>query len=109
MIKVFDEIINKTIDHLNKNYPVNDDVYIHICEGYDVVETPEGTGFGVFVPSTKDIYIAAEVPEPELNLIKNIAHEYKHFMQMCNGEEFDEDEAELFSEKVVAELLGGAG
>lgn len=107
MIKFVNETICRTIKHLNANYPMEQDVYIHIADGYDCIEGPDGTkGFGVYVPEIKSIYIADDVPEPETTLIETIAHEYKHFMQHCAGEPFDEDEAEEFALIVVRELRG---
>ena len=37
-------------------------------------------------------------------LIRTIAHEYKHVMQLFNNEEFDEDEAEKFADKILEEM-----
>ena len=90
-------IINKTFEYLEKNYPQKQKVNVKICEGYDCIETPEGIGFAVFVPDTLEIYIATDVPDYERTLIETMAHEYKHFMQYCEGKSFDEDEADAFA------------
>ena len=91
-------IINKTLEYLEKNYPQNQNVNVNICEGYDCIESPTGEkGFGVFVPDTLDIYIATDVPEPQDTLVETMAHEYKHFMQYCEEQPFDEEEAESFA------------
>lgn len=52
-------VIDKTIQYLENNYPQKHKVKFNICEGYDCIETPDGIGFGVFVPTTLDIYISA--------------------------------------------------
>lgn len=91
-------IINKTIEYLKKNYPQEQNIEAVICEGYDCIEGPDGTmGFGVFVPSELKIYLATDVPEYDYALIETTAHEYKHFMQYCEGMPFDEEEAEAFA------------
>lgn len=91
-------IINKTLEYLEKKYPQDKKITVNICEGYDCIEAPDGTkGFGVFVPDTLEIYIATDVPEPEETLVETMAHEYKHFMQYCEEQPFDEEEAETFA------------
>lgn len=111
MIKILNDCVQLVIDHLNAKYPQDKKVYLHIVEGYDVIEGPDGTrGFGVFVvPQTSDdvpmIYIPGEEPMGEWELvIESISHEYKHFMQWCSGEDFDEEAAEAFAWKVAKEI-----
>lgn len=109
MIKFVNEEINKTIVLLNAEYPTRKDVFIHVCEGYDTIETPDGVGFGVFVKpesenETPTIYIAGDMPNDDFQIVETIAHEYKHFMQWCNGEEFSEKQAEDFAKEVVEKL-----
>lgn len=106
MIKFLNEEVNKTIVFLNSKYPMEKDVFIHVCEGYDTIETPEGLGFGVFVKPEKEnvvpqVYIAGDMLNDNFQIPETIAHEYKHFMQWCNGEEFSEEEAEKFAKEVV--------
>lgn len=92
------KIINRTIEYLKRNYPQEQNIDVIICEGYDCIEGPDGTkGFGVFIPSESKIYLATDVPEWETGLIETTAHEYKHFMQHCEGMPFDEEEAEAFA------------
>lgn len=109
MIKFVNEEIDKTIALLNFEYPTQKDVFIHVCEGYDTIETPEGTGFGVFVkPESENeipaIYIAGDIPNNDFEIVETLAHEYRHFMQWCNGEDFFEEQAENFAKKVVEKL-----
>lgn len=100
-------IIEETIAYLKKNYPQPEDIEFYICEGCDCIEASDGTiAFGVYVPSESIIYLATDIPEPELSLIETTAHEYKHFMQHCNNEPFDEEEAEKFAYQILAELRG---
>ena len=106
MIKFVNEEINKTIAFLNSKYPMQKDVFIHVCEGYDTIETPDGCGFGVFVKPENEteiptIYIAVNMPNDDFQIAETIAHEYRHFMQWCNNEEFSEEQAEDFAKEVV--------
>lgn len=92
------KIIKDTMEFLKKEYPQDREVKLVIAEGYDCIETPEGeAGFGVFDTETLTIYIATDVPDPEASLIETTAHEYRHFMQLCEGQPFDEEEAEAFA------------
>lgn len=69
---------------------------IHIVEGYDTVEDENGNkGFGVYVPGDKVIYVAGDVPY-EIKL-KTLLHELCHWIQDISGREFNEFEAENFS------------
>lgn len=109
MIKFVNVEISKTITFLNSEYPAQRDVFIHVCEGYDTIETPDGFGFGAFVkPKSHEeapaIYIAGDMPNDDFQIMKTIAHEYRHFMQWCNGEEFSEEQAEDFAKEVVEKI-----
>ena len=80
--KFVNDTIDKTIKYLQEQFPRDEEVYIHIAENYDCVVAPNGTrGFGVYVPETRMIFIAGDVPDPETTLIETISHEYKHFLQ----------------------------
>lgn len=88
-------------------YPTDKEAYIHICEGYDTIEVNGQVGFGVSrIPENAnenfEIWVAGDM-DSEM-LITTIAHEYKHFMQCCNGDTFNEDEAEKFANKIFEEL-----
>lgn len=105
MIKIVNDTIDKTIKYLQENYPRDEAVYIHIAEGFECVEDRDGNkGFGVYVPEIQSIYVAWDVPDKETTLIESIAHEYKHFMQQCDGEPYNEEAAEEFATQVVQEL-----
>lgn len=111
MIKFVNEEISKAIAFLNAEYPTQKDVFIHVCEGYDTIETPDGCGFGVFVKQENEneiptIYIAGDMPNNDFRIAETIAHEYRHFMQWCNGDEFSEEQAEDFAREVVVKLCG---
>ena len=45
-----------------------------------------------------------DTKETELAIVETLAHEYKHFMQHCEGREFDEEEAENFATQVLADF-----
>lgn len=109
MIKFVNEEINKTVAFLNSEYPTQKDVFIHVCEGYDAIETPDGFGFGVFAKPESEteipaIYIAGDMPNDDFQIVETIAHEYRHFMQWCNNEELSEEQAEDFAKEVVEKL-----
>lgn len=104
MIKFSNKIVDSVINYLNKEHPQTEDVDIKIIENYEVIETPDGVGFGVFVPEQKVIYIASDLPDKETSLITTIAHEYMHFIQYCEHRSFDEDEAEKFAEEILIKM-----
>lgn len=109
MIKFVDKEIGKTIEFLNAEFPTQKDVFIHVCEGYETIETPDDFGFGVFVkPESKSespaIYIAGDMPNDDFRIVETIAHEYRHFMQWCNDEEFSEEQAIEFAKGAVERL-----
>ncbi len=94
----------KASNYLIDNYPQDKKAIVHVVEGYDTIETPEGFGFGVFVPEKLEIFIAGDMPGGEESLIKTLAHEYKHFMQYCEGKPFNEEEAEEFAEEIYKKI-----
>lgn len=109
MVKFVNEEVNNTIAFLNSEYPTQKDVFIHVCEGYDTIETQDGCGFGIFAkPESKDeipkIYIAGDMPNDDFQIVETIAHEYRHFMQWCSNKEFSEEQAENFAKEVVKKL-----
>lgn len=105
MIVICNDTINQAIKHLEANHPTEEKVYLHIAEGFDCIESPDGQkGFGCYVPSEKCIYLAEDIPEKETAIVETLAHEYKHFMQDCEGRELDEAEAERFASQVLREM-----
>lgn len=104
MLEVISRDFLKAANYLKDNYPISEKVVVHVVEGYDAVETPQGKGFGVFVPETLEIFIAGEMPEKEENLIKVLAHEFKHFLQYRDKKPYDEAEADAFAEEIYKEV-----
>ena len=104
MIKFSNKTIDRTIKYLNDNYPLKEDIYIRVAEGFDVVEDPKTgeRGFGAFHTEHKVIFIASCMEKEEL--IRTIAHEYRHAMQLFNNEDFNEDVANEFADKILKEL-----
>lgn len=101
----FDPGLTAAINYLQKNFPREENVTVHIMEDYDTIQSPDGgVGFGVFVPATMEIYLAGDIPEKEEGLIKTLSHEYKHFLQHCEGKPFDEEEAEAFAEEIYKRI-----
>lgn len=107
MIHIHSKTTSNVIAYLNDIYPIDKEVYIHICEGYDTIEVNGQVGFGVSrIPENAnenfEIWVAGDM-DSEM-LITTIAHEFKHFLQYCNGQEFNEDDAENFANKISQEL-----
>ena len=104
MIVLVNDNVDKVLQYLEDNYKREEKVYMHIVESADSIETPEGIGFGVFDVEHQQIYVAADIEEAEINVPMSIAHEYKHFLQWCEGKPFDDVEAEEFAQMVVREI-----
>lgn len=104
MLEIASSNFLKASNYLIDNYPQNKRAIVHVAEGYDTIETPGGVGFGVFVPETLEIFIAGSMPGGEESLIKTLAHEYRHFMQYCEGKPFNEEEAEEFAEEIYKKI-----
>lgn len=101
----FDPGLTAAINYLQVNFPREENVTVHIMEDYDTIQSPDGgVGFGVFVQATMEIYLAGDIPEKEEGLIKTLSHEYKHFLQHCEGKPFDEEEAEAFAEEIYKRI-----
>lgn len=104
MLEIASSNFLKASNYLIDNYPQNKRAIVHVAEGYDTIETPGGVGFGVFVPETLEIFIAGSMQGGEESLIKTLAHEYRHFMQHCEGKPFNEEEAEEFAEEIYKKI-----
>lgn len=66
MIVICNDAINRAIKYLEENHSVKEKVYLHIAEGFDCIESPDGQkGFGCYIPSEKSIYLAEEIPDKE--------------------------------------------
>jgi Zn-dependent peptidase ImmA (M78 family) len=105
MIKIINENINNFITYLNNNYSIDQTAYVHICEGFDTIQEPEtdNVAFGMFGNYNDHIYIAGDMPEEQV--LKTIAHEYKHFIQKYSDAAFDENEAENFADMIYQEFM----
>lgn len=98
MIKIINENISDFIEFLNNEYQREECFYLHICEGHDSIQDPytENLAFGMFNRETNHCYVAGDLEEEQV--LKTIAHEYKHFLQKCDGGSFDEEDAENFAD-----------
>ncbi len=68
--------------------------------GYDTLQAEDGTVcFGCYDTDKKEIYVAGDIPVEAL--FHTIAHEYKHFLQDVNGEEYDEKQADEFADAII--------
>lgn len=104
MIKTISDEIDDFLKFLDKKYPVKQNVYIHICEGFDTIQEPntENVAFGMFGNDNDHIYVAGDIPIEQI--LKTIAHEYKHFVQKYSSEPYNENEAENFADKIYKEF-----
>lgn len=59
----------------------------------------------IAIPHYDYIYIADDLPGGEESMIETVAHEWKHWLQYCNDEAYDEEEAEDFARQIVEEFL----
>jgi hypothetical protein len=97
---------NKPRSDIETINDLDGEVEVEFLEGYDSIEGPDGSmGFGVFVPTEEKIYIADDLPGGEESMIETVAHEWKHWLQYCNDEAYDEEEAEDFARQIVEEFL----
>jgi uncharacterized protein YjaZ len=89
--------ILKLVEWLNKNFPTDKNVRLCLIEGYEVIESPNGTKcFGAYVQEDNCIYCGAEIEIEELK--KVVIHEYKHFMDDLKGIELGTDRNEKDTE-----------
>ena len=100
MIKIISDEINDFLEFLNSSYQSDESFYLHICEGHDSIQDPytKNLAFGMFNRETNHCYVAGNLEEEQV--IKTIAHEYKHFLQKCEEIEFNEEDAENFAEDI---------
>ena len=105
MIKIINENVSDFIEFLNNEYPRDSPFYLHICEGCDSVQDPytERLAFGMFNRETNHCYVAGDLEEEQV--LKTIAHEYKHYIQKCSGVEFNEEDAENFADYMYDKFI----
>ena len=108
MIEILNEYDLKFISYINKLKLTDKKVKLSILHNYQSVGSgDDNVGFAVYLPELNTIMLPTEKPEEleddEDFVIHNLAHEYKHFLQDCNGEEFNEDEADKFADDTVGE------
>lgn len=73
--------------------------HVFIVEGYDSIKSEDGeTGFGIYDPENKQIFIAGDVPDEIF--IKALLHELMHWVQDISGCAFNEGEANTFAENI---------
>lgn len=89
---------------LKQRYHVNEQCSMALIVDCDTIESPDGkTGFGCFEADTNCLYIVADAPGGAHSVFLVIAHEFKHFLQKANGEEYNEEDADKFANHLVAE------
>lgn len=110
MIRILNDFELNFINFLNKKHFTDQEVKLSILHNYESVGgDDENVGFAMYVSELKTIMLPTEVPEEVKDMkefvIHNLAHEYKHFLQDVNMEEFDEDEADTFADEIVSEYM----
>ena len=111
MIRILNDFEYNFIKFLNDKHFTDEEVKLSILHGYDAVESDESgnKGFAVYLPHLRTIMLPTETPEEIADMkdfvIHNLAHEYKHFLQDVNGEEFSEEEADKFADEIIEEYL----
>jgi len=125
VIKLAENRLINFIEFLNVNWPTREDVYLSVLHTYDSVWEGEERAWAVYgVPEGDNepvIYIAGIVPEevqeeyvgtdPKDIILEDLAHEYCHHIQYCEGrlpEEEDEKaetEAAEFATKAIDAFL----
>ena len=109
MIRILNDFEHNFIKFLNGKHLTDKELKLSILHNYDCVNGGDDTGFAVYIPHLKTIMLPTEVPEEVKDMkefiIYNLAHEYKHFLQDVNSEEFDEDEANKFADEIVCEYM----
>lgn len=108
MIKILDEFERGFVEFLNNKNLTDKVVKLSILHNYETVGDGE-FGFAVYIPESKTIMLPTERPKELADykefIIHNLAHEYKHFLQDMNGQDFNEDEADQFADMIVEEYL----
>lgn len=109
MIRILNDFELNFIKFLNDKHFTDQEVKLSILHNYDCVDSEDGSGFAVYIPELKTIMLPTEIPDEVDDftdfIIHNLAHEYKHFLQDVNGEEFDEDAADKFADEIVSEYM----
>ncbi len=116
MIKFANENLISFIGFLNEKYPTEKDVYLVILHGNDSVAADDGSsGWAVYSPSKvnmseKDIILLpGEIPDvegmTENIILENLAHEYCHHIQNCEGRLKDKKKNEKEAIEFAAMIL----
>lgn len=105
MIKIINPEVDRLIQILNKRHPEQPDVYLHIIEDCDTIQTDQGAGFGVYNTETKEIYVAGAIEDKE-EMLFTIAHEFAHHLQSVEGTGYDEEYADQYAAEIMEEWKG---
>lgn len=96
------------ISWINAHYPAPKPVYITILHGYEMIKTEEASdtfALAAYKPGEKSMmYVpgnALPYAEDSGILYGSIAYDYKHHLQFCNNEPFDEEAAKNFADEIV--------
>ncbi len=101
---------------LEKQSPVDRDLFVQIApdESHALQSPDGGHGFAVFVPADGTMFSVSipallrvcgrEADEALYQFRWCLAHEYRHFTQFCNGQPYDEQEADEFGHAMAKEF-----
>ena len=109
----FEQALQNYIDFLNERYPAKETLQIiplYGCQTATLSGDSNNAGFAVYIYASRAILLPMEPvsQDDEPNwLLRNLAHEYKHFLNHINGTNYlfeeEEQDAERFADKVVDE------
>lgn len=98
------EIINKTINYLEENYPQKYDLHFIICGNYATSDTTNNVKTATLSPNALELYIIVDNQNIQ-KTINDIANEYWYFMQRCNDKTCSQYNAEEFSNMICKAIL----
>ena len=115
VIEVIPEWLKGAVDWLNKRFPENEHVTMTVLYGYDCVSAGKDVGFAAYDADEKNIMLAdpekiyRENPISEQEMrnttITSLFHEYRHHQQNIKNLHFDEEDAEVFAERMYRKYI----
>ena len=126
MLIITNKIVTDTINHLNENYKIDEDVIVNLIPGYETIADENGeveyyvfdkTRMEIFIPtlvlnrgSEEDenhIILPYEVDslEYKIGIIKRIGTAYYNTRRVVEDYEYSEKDEQDFCEKILKEIL----
>jgi hypothetical protein len=126
MLVITNNIVDKTIKHLNENYKLEEEVQVHFIPGYETIADANGeVGYYVFDKKTMEVFIPTvvlnkennsledTVPTPyevdslgyKIGIIRRIANAYYNVRCILTDCERGDKDVIDFCDKIVRELI----